>query len=98
MHFIIKTQYFTPTLGVCLYIELILITQNVHFENSLHSEGGVTPNYLNILFQVSKIKILFLISHFQIQLFFKKNALRLYVFKKQFSNIEVRFDSSCFNC
>ena len=69
MHFGIKTQCFPPTLGVWLYIELILITQNVNLENILHSEGGVTPNYLNILFQVSKIKILFLISHFQIQLF-----------------------------
>ena len=65
MHFWIKNQCLSPTLGICLHIDFISITRNVDLADILHPEGGVTQNDFENSISLSQIKILFLHLGFQ---------------------------------
>ena len=54
MHFWIKNQMLSRTIGICFHIDFISITRNVHLER------GVLQNYFENSISLSQITILFL--------------------------------------
>ena len=55
----------SPTLGICLQIDVLSITRNVDLADILHTEEGVTQNNFETWIRMSQIKILLVILGFE---------------------------------